>query len=202
MKLFALPPIKPRYYVLAALGLLFVLVAVVSWVTIISPTWRHRFDAKTTRPGVPANDPARGMIYDGLNPGKIGGPCEGQFELQSDPSSCTHGPDPAPDGVDVRKTQVHLPSLVQDAYAAPSFTCTGDGTSGSRVQPVYLEYASKPSTFNANRETLLTAIKRMDDDLNQSSKKPVVICIYGSCMTQAAPLQSSTCCREIQIYMI
>jgi hypothetical protein len=42
---------------------------------------------------LPPNDPARGIIYDGLVPGCPGDPCEGTFHLAGNPHACLH-PDP------------------------------------------------------------------------------------------------------------
>jgi hypothetical protein len=64
-------------------------------------------------------------------------------------ASCTHGPDPAPPGVD--------PSVPQPlASSEPTFTtaagtsaapvpCYGDGTSGKRVQALYVHPADRPN---------------------------------------------------------
>ena len=54
-----------------------------------------------------AEVPAKGLRYQGLTPGRPDGPCEGKFEMRAaagrgGPPRCTHGPDPAPEGVDVR----------------------------------------------------------------------------------------------------
>jgi hypothetical protein len=68
-------------------------------------------DGRTPAAGaqvLPEEDPARGLTYDGLAPAREGGPCEGLFELRSEEGrleGCTHGPDPAPVGVDVREAR-------------------------------------------------------------------------------------------------
>src|SRR4051812_37878763 len=52
-----------------------------------------------------ADDPARGLHYQGLEQASSG-PCAGKFHLKGPanggPARCSHGPDPAPAGVDVR----------------------------------------------------------------------------------------------------
>ncbi|MFJ3921875.1 RICIN domain-containing protein [Streptomyces sp. NPDC090022] len=50
---------------------------------------------------VPANEPARGMIYDGLKVAPKGDACAGVYS--TDKGACTHGPDAPPNGVDVSK---------------------------------------------------------------------------------------------------
>jgi hypothetical protein len=111
----------------------------------------------TGTPPVPEEDPARGLTYDGLERGRDDGPCEGLFEIRSEEGSfegCTHGPDPAPAGVDVREAR-SIDDLAADAsaHAATPFAnpkpgqmspalpvpCIGDGTSGNRVQAIYAQ---------------------------------------------------------------
>jgi hypothetical protein len=104
---------------------------------------------------LPPEDPARGLIYDGLVPGREGGLCEGLFEIRSDKGElegCTDGPDPAPAGIDVREPrslEEFLADTSSDAAAplenaepgttgpTPPVPCIGDGTSGNRVQAIY-----------------------------------------------------------------
>src|SRR5882724_6400059 len=47
----------------------------------------------------------RGLVYDGLSLGRKGSACAGAFEAKSLTGTslgCSHGPDPAPPGTDVR----------------------------------------------------------------------------------------------------
>ncbi|WP_250036919.1 RICIN domain-containing protein [Paractinoplanes maris] len=50
---------------------------------------------------VPADKPEQGLVYDGLKPAKAGTLCAGSYEL--DQQNCTHGPDEAPAGLEVRR---------------------------------------------------------------------------------------------------
>src|SRR5438067_1932682 len=48
----------------------------------------------------------RGLVYDGLSLGRKGSACAGAFEARSRTGAslgCSHGPDPAPSGTDVRQ---------------------------------------------------------------------------------------------------
>lgn len=91
----------------------------------------------------PAGDRARGLEWAGL--AKDGnGACPGGFRVAgaADRAACTHGPDPAPPGVDVtrhRPTDELVAATNQGSVAASGSTvpCYGDGTSGKRVQAVY-----------------------------------------------------------------
>src|SRR5437764_88696 len=90
--------------------------------------------------GVPDN-PARGVVWDGLAPGRPDGPCVNQFELQTATrTACTHGPDAGPSAWDmrVRRSTAALTSTPTSAMATTgSVPCYGDGTSGDRVQVIY-----------------------------------------------------------------
>ncbi len=98
----------------------------------------------------PPNDRARGLIWDGLAPGRAENRCEGGYEIRgraNDVLGCTHGPDPAPANVDVR-VPVATETLAGTAAALPApapgpgtngngIACTGDGTTGFRVEAIY-----------------------------------------------------------------
>jgi hypothetical protein len=94
----------------------------------------------------PEPDAARGLLYQGLRPARAGGPCGTAFEvpLPRGRLGCSHGPDAAPPGLDVRRhrslaelaASTQAPTAVASA-AAGSVRCSGDGQSGNRVQAVY-----------------------------------------------------------------
>ena len=50
---------------------------------------------------VPKDQPDQGLVYEGLRPAEAGTLCAGSYEL--DQQTCTHGPDPAPAGLKVRR---------------------------------------------------------------------------------------------------
>lgn len=98
----------------------------------------------------PPNDRARGVVWDGLAPGRSEHRCLGAFEVRgkaNDVLGCTHGPDPAPADVDVR-APVSTATLAGTAAALPApapapgtngngIACSGDGTTGYRVEAIY-----------------------------------------------------------------
>jgi hypothetical protein len=142
-------------------------------------------DAPTPVTSIPKNDPARGLVYNGLVPAAKGDRCVGVFKAD-DKGLCTHGPDAPPKGVDVHKstppavaadatpavptaaadTAPSAADLLQDAApvldarsgdllggtAAPAagtpaatapaagstVVCDGDGSTGNRVQVLYV----------------------------------------------------------------
>ena len=81
------------------------------------------------------------------------GPCAGAIELRSPAGdvSCTHGPDAAPPGMDIRTPRPPLPANRTEGTAPTAVTpvCTGDGTSGPRVQLVYARPAGYPDRYDA-----------------------------------------------------
>ena len=91
--------------------------------------------------------PRRGLVHEGLQPAPPTGACAGLLVASVDGRSvCTHGPDPAPDGVDVR--QRRAPERAPTAAEGPSpFACFGNGADGYRVQVVYARASDVPDRF-------------------------------------------------------
>ncbi len=120
------------------------------------------------------NNKERGMFWDDLEEGPAQGPCKGLLvpknpahkKDSSGKEICTHGPDPAPEDVDVRdsvepvrtgekdKTALAKPGV---AYAqtnpASSIPCEGDGQSGNRVQFIYVHASDKPNRYSTFAES-------------------------------------------------
>jgi hypothetical protein len=104
------------------------------------------------RPVETVRDERRGMIFDGLQR-RAGGPCGDAFEIAEAAGNgrvrCTHGPDPAPDGVDVRERKefgggvapaTGTPEVAITAAQA-GIPCYGTGSDGYRVQLIYVRLA-------------------------------------------------------------
>jgi hypothetical protein len=89
---------------------------------------------------------ARGIVLTGLERARPSGPCKAGFEfrLPKGRIGCTHGPDPAPPGRDIR-TPVSLAEIAARSTGEPleasahqeGIVCVGDGVDGNRVQAVY-----------------------------------------------------------------
>jgi hypothetical protein len=120
---------------------------------------------------VPANDRARGLNYDGLIAAKSG-PCVGGYQLAGvkDRAMCTHGPDPFPAGVD-RNTQIAPIPAPPPGVAAPAAlaVCEGDGTSGRRVEAMYVHGST--SRYNEFLETFRTLAEGVDTIYNESARE-------------------------------
>ena len=110
--------------------------------------------AERAEVGQPAPDERRGVRFDGLRR-RAGGPCGEAFEIVETVANgrtrCTHGPDPAPDGVDVRvRREFGAPAGAgaggtspQSAMAAAQagIPCFGTGSDGYRVELIYVRLA-------------------------------------------------------------
>src|SRR5918999_6303911 len=100
--------------------------------------------AHTGDTSVPRTDAARGLVYRGLERAHAGSRCGTGFivRLRGGRTTCTHGPDPAPAGRDVRRSrsveQLTAPFGGAEGTTAEgagqSVGCFGDGSDGNRVQ--------------------------------------------------------------------
>ena len=121
----------------------------------------------TTGAQGPPPDARKGVVLDGLLPTAA---CKGKLQVTlrlrpkaGGPVSCTHGPDPAPDGVDVRlsRSTAELTSATAGrgaavgAQAAPPLACYGDGTSGYRVQVIFARASDVADRFAALQSSLV-----------------------------------------------
>ncbi|MEA2716688.1 MAG: hypothetical protein QOI99_1005 [Actinomycetota bacterium] len=134
--------------------------------------------ATTGAAGQQVRDERRGLVFDGLRQ-RAGGPCGNAFEIVESAGTgrtrCSHGPDPAPDGVDIRVHKefgVPAAGTTAPGTAAPTpavaaqtgIPCYGTGSDGYRVQLVYVRLAGSadrsatlfPSfaTWTANTNTV------------------------------------------------
>ena len=103
----------------------------------------------------PPDDPARGLVYSDMRRSARNGPCRGNFELTEGRDRagrvlCTHGPDPAPTGVDIRRRRDFIPlpssdsptptatpevAAVAAAAAAAALPAAGSGTAPAEPAP-------------------------------------------------------------------
>jgi hypothetical protein len=142
----------------AALAAVFAAVAALAFA---APALAHPGRAQELRPldRIPANRPAAGLVYDGLELA-ADGVCRSAFRVKGG-GACTHGPDAAPAGVDIK---VDAPPIVSPLAPAPSVQCDGDGTSGKRVQVLYVRASDRPDRYGA----YLNSIRRWAADADWS----------------------------------
>jgi hypothetical protein len=120
---------------------------------------------------VPPDDPGRGMVWRGLAPGRAENRCQGAYEVTGPAGQvlgCTHGPDPAPAGTDVRRART-TGDMAAAAAALPAPTagpgtngnglpCIGDGVSGYRIEAIYA--IAGPSSTRPDRYDQLAPLIR------------------------------------------
>jgi hypothetical protein len=127
------------------------------------------FAGEVADPAPPANDAARGLIYNGLSVARTG-PCAGMLEVKGvTPVMCTHGPDTPPAGLSVKRRI--QPLAAAPAAVAPSAlaACEGDGTSGRRVEVLYVHGST--SRYTQYLETFRSLAEGVDVIFNESARE-------------------------------
>jgi len=110
-----------------------------------APPSAHEHPAKV-------DNPAKGLVWTGLEEDTTGR-CPGAFAAKDKRNvvvACTHGPDAAPAGTDVR-TDGSTAELTADAAAAGTSSavpCIGDGTTGYRVEAIYAVPSDRTDRFS------------------------------------------------------
>lgn len=88
--------------------------------------------------------------------------------------NCSHGPDPAPSGLDVTtpttNEQLRMRARAAELTAA-GVACTGDGVTGPRVQALYVRAKDVPDRFAAVRDSLGSYAGAVDDVFVESAAK-------------------------------
>jgi len=95
-------------------------------------------------------DRARGLHWDGLRPGT--GACVKEYEIvdqHGQPQGCTHGPDPAPAGVDATQSVEPLTTVSGSTVSSTNgIICDGDGVTGYRIQMIYAHASDRADRFS------------------------------------------------------
>jgi hypothetical protein len=81
---------------------------------------------------------------------------------------CTHGPDPVPPGFNIKRA-VPPVSNAEARSAMTAAACDGDGTSGKRVQVLYLHAEGEASRFNQYLPSIRTWVQGADDIMQASA---------------------------------
>jgi hypothetical protein len=130
----------------------------------------------------PTDDPAHGLVFSGLRRQVGAGDCRGNFELTGvrDPAGrpvCSHGPDPAPVGVDIRQSRQPVGPTAPDAVPAPgsgvvaqgSVPCDGDGSNGYRVQLIYAHASNVADRYGQYATSFQQWAGNMDSAFSRSA---------------------------------
>ena len=113
-------------------------------------------DPATWHPTGLTDRPRSGRVFLGLDQRSR---CHGGFAVESldasDPAACTHGPDAAPTGVDVREVPTTAELQAQGTGAEPtaaaggSVPCYGDGVTGKRVEVIYAVASDQTDRYSS-----------------------------------------------------
>jgi hypothetical protein len=128
-----------------------------------------------------ASERARGLVLRGLDRARPDGPCKTGWEIKvpNRQTSCTHGPDPAPPGIDVTEERSLADiaassgdgdSTTAEAPPGPLY-CDGDGVSGNRVQAVYAYNSEASSNFDSVVPYIQSWARMADESVNESAGK-------------------------------
>jgi hypothetical protein len=141
----------------------------------VNAAYAHDGGAHTSSRGIAA----RGLVFEGLTPARTHGPCKEGFELRlpGNRIGCTHGPDPAPPGRDVREPRPlgDIAALSSGAPAdsagagAGDVLCVGDGVGGNRVQAVYAYPADGADHYEAVAPYIRQWAAQADGVINASA---------------------------------
>lgn len=132
--------------------------------------------AQAQRP-LPPNNPASGLVYDGLHPDTTG-QCDGGLAFTVTAKGrtrtyCTHGPDAAPINVNVVNrapaTVSRRSQRAGSTASTPSLVCDGDGATGSRVQVVYAHASDVPDQYSAYLGSFQQWVSDVDNIFNNSA---------------------------------
>lgn len=127
--------------------------------------------ATAQRP-LPVERAARGLVYGGLVPGTTS-ICRDALQVVvpgkagKERTYCTHGPDPAPAGVNV-KNRVS-PQSNGGTTAKTTIMCDGDGVSGQRVQVIYAHASDVPDRYDAYLASFRQWVAGVDAIFNDSA---------------------------------
>jgi hypothetical protein len=166
----------------------------------VAPTAAHA--APSTHVFEPATATSRGLNYAGLAPGgSDSSVCGDSFAFPgvSTPEvpRCTHGPDPAPPGIDIT---THEPTLVDPTargfQAAGGVPCYGDGVSGSRVQAIYVHASDVADRYSSLLPSFRQWAVDADGVFNASAAETggtrhLRFVTDGSCQVSVADVQLS-----------
>ncbi|GIH04001.1 hypothetical protein Rhe02_20680 [Rhizocola hellebori] len=122
-------------------------------------------------PRLPADDAARGLVYRGLSVA-ANDMCPSGIRVNLvEPVMCTHGPDSPPPYLAVHRSVTPMPLLSGTVSAGPQAlaVCEGDGTSGRRVEVVYVH--GNVNRYGQFLETFRTIAEGMDVIYNESARE-------------------------------
>lgn len=119
------------------------------------------------------DDARRGLSWAGIRSGKGDSLCGKLYEAvdkAGQVAGCTHGPDPAPEGINAAQSVEPL-ALGEDGglVTANALSCDGDGTSGYRVQAIYVHASDKADRYSTFAGSFAQYASVVDTIFNESA---------------------------------
>lgn len=120
-------------------------------------------------------DKGRGLVWKGLV-ARENGPCAKVFEVFDDKGKsqgCTHGPDPAPEGVDVLTPSqpVNSGDVAPEAATVGGTFCDGDGVAGKRIQLIYARASDRTDRYSTLGSTFQNIASNMNNVFVESGNQ-------------------------------
>lgn len=114
--------------------------------------------------GTPPNRPEKGEVYDDLEADD--NRCRGGYAVRHT-DSCTHGPDTAPEGVDISKSVEPISDTPSDTAASQE--CFGDGSTGKRTTVIYARASDRADRFATFESSIRQWASQADDVYHNSA---------------------------------
>src|SRR5689334_11327407 len=124
--------------------------------------------AANAQGGLPPDQPRKGLVYAGLEPSNDAA-CPRGFKVKingkADPKHCSHGPDAPLAGQAVASS---APPVTTPAPPS-AYICDGDGTTGKRVQLLYVHASDVLDRYSAYQTSFQTWANGADTIFNNSA---------------------------------
>ena len=139
---------------------------------------------------MPVAQPEIGLVYKGLKIARTG-PCVGAYKLGTS-NRCTHGPDAAPEGVNVK---VDIDAIRFFPFAPlPKVQCDGDGISGKRVQVIYARSSDQPNRYGTYLNSIREWAAESTRSIATARPRPVASGTSASSLTTRAACSGAAIC--------
>jgi hypothetical protein len=138
---------------------------------------------------VPGNRPGHGLVFNDLDAGRSER-CDGVYALEAT-GRCTHGPDAPPPGYTMAADVAPLAPEGAGGATALAAACSGDGTSGNRVQALYV-HAPGNDRFAQYHSSLVQWVSGIDTSTTRAPARRAAAATCASSTTPAACRSSRT----------
>jgi len=134
----------------------------------VQPVAADRLQTPPAATEVPGNRPGLGLVFNDLEAATTDA-CDEMYELEGS-DRCTHGPDRPPPGYTMAADVAPLAPEGEGGTTALAAVCSGDGTSGNRVQALYV-HAPGNDRFAQYQSSLVQWVAGIDTIYNESARE-------------------------------